>query len=221
MNLDELMTVWRSQDAAPLHGINETLLRLALRHEQANQQTQRRWERWISTGTSAFLVAALVGCLALMIHRSDGEGLTVLDFAIPIVGAAAILFWPGFLRTSHRAQARREQNFGESLRDQLNRQIAQTDYHARRIASPTHHLFTNLPAVVWTVAFFFAIVRINEKPLSDPWADVRIWLVFGGSLFACALLVAVSIAMQRRWVQRELLPRKSRLEELLKELDGQ
>jgi hypothetical protein len=37
MNLDALMEVWRSQDAAPLHGINETLLRLALRQDEAKQ----------------------------------------------------------------------------------------------------------------------------------------------------------------------------------------
>ena len=35
MNLDDLMAVWRSQDAAPLHGVNETLLRLALRQDEA------------------------------------------------------------------------------------------------------------------------------------------------------------------------------------------
>ena len=31
MTFDELMAVWRTQDAAPLHGLNETLLGLALR----------------------------------------------------------------------------------------------------------------------------------------------------------------------------------------------
>ena len=45
MNLDDLMEVWRSQDAAPLHGANETLLRLALRQDEANLQKSRRLER--------------------------------------------------------------------------------------------------------------------------------------------------------------------------------
>ena len=35
MNLDDLMAVWQSQDAAPLHGVNETLLQLALRQDEA------------------------------------------------------------------------------------------------------------------------------------------------------------------------------------------
>lgn len=221
MNLDDVMEVWRSQDAAPVHGINETLLRLALRQEEAKQQARRRWEKWISTGMGAFLIAAMACCLAVMIFRYDQETLTAWDLAIPIVGAAAVLFWPGFLRASHRAQARREQRFGESLRDQVDRQLAQLDYQARRVASPAHHVFTNLPAMVWTVAFFYAVVRISQEPSRDPWTDGRLWVVFGGSLFLIAVLVAGSIWMQRRWVERELLPRKRRLEALLTELDGQ
>ena len=38
MNLDDLMAVWRSQDAAPLHGVNKTLLHLALRQDEAKLQ---------------------------------------------------------------------------------------------------------------------------------------------------------------------------------------
>ena len=34
MNLDELMAVWKSQDAAPLHGVNQTLLHLTLRQDE-------------------------------------------------------------------------------------------------------------------------------------------------------------------------------------------
>ena len=38
MNLDDLMEVWRSQDASPLHGVNETLVRLSLRQDEAKLQ---------------------------------------------------------------------------------------------------------------------------------------------------------------------------------------
>lgn len=219
MKLDDLMEVWRSQDEAPLHGVNETLLRLALRQDEAKQRSQRRWENGISTGTSLFLVAVLAGCLGVLIHRSGEIGLSGWDVAIPIAGAAAIAIWPGFLRRSHREQVQREQRFGEALRDQICRQLAQLDYQARRMTSPRHHLFVNLPAFVWTLSFFFAIVRINEHPARDPWTDPRLWLVFGGSLLLCAVLVAISIAMQRRWVERDLLPRRRRLETLLHDLD--
>ena len=47
MNLDELMVVWQSQDAAPLHGVDKTLLHLALRQDEAKLQKERRRDRWI------------------------------------------------------------------------------------------------------------------------------------------------------------------------------
>ena len=58
--------------------------------------------------------------------------MTGWDFAIGIGGAAAALLAGGAMYVSHRAQARREQRFGESLRDQLNRRIAQLDDAATR-----------------------------------------------------------------------------------------
>ena len=75
MNLDDLMAVWRSQDAAPLHGVNETLLRLALRQDEAKLQKERRSERWIIYVLSAGVVAGMALFLAIMIYfhrRSTG-----------------------------------------------------------------------------------------------------------------------------------------------------
>lgn len=221
MNLNDLMEVWRSQDAAPLHGVNETLLRLALRRDEAKLQAQRRLERRIVYGMSGFFVAVMAVLLGFMLRPREASVLTRWDLGVPIIGAAAVLLWPGFLRRSHHAQAKREQRFGESLRDQLERHLAQLDYNARRVASPVHHLFTNLPAIVWSIAFFFAIVRINQKPYSEVWTDPRIWAVFGGSLVLAATLVTVSIRQQRRWMERQLVPHQRRLEALLKELDDQ
>ena len=43
MNLDDLMAVWKSQDAAPLHDVNKTLLHLALRQDEA--RLQKEWKR--------------------------------------------------------------------------------------------------------------------------------------------------------------------------------
>ena len=221
MNLDDLMEVWRSQDAAPLHGVNETLLRLALRQDEAKLQAQRRLENRIIYVMSAFFVAVMAFILAVMIYPYDDDVLTGWDFAIPIVGAAAALFWSRAMQVRHRAQMRREQSFGESLRDQLNRHIAQLDYYARRANSLAFHLVNNLPAMFWSVALFFAILRINEKPFSDAWTDPRVWVVFVGMVLFCVISMVATVWVARRVVKRDLLPHKYRLEALLKELDGQ
>jgi O-antigen/teichoic acid export membrane protein len=213
MSLDDLMEVWRSQDASPLHGVNETLLRLALRQDEAKLQAHRRVERRIIYVISAVFVAVMMAfCLFIMIS----DKLTGWDFAIPIVGAAAALLWPGALHVSYRTQAQREQGFGESLRDQLNRHIAQLDFHARRVDSLAYHLVSNLPTLVWFTALFFAILRINEKPF----IDAGIWVGIVATIFASAIVVPAGVWVQRRAVKRQLLPHKRRLEALLKELDA-
>ena len=137
MNLDDLMEVWRSQDAAPLHGVNETLLRLALRQDEAKLQAQRRRERWIIYVIERGSCRRHGGFLrddVRMLFYNDDDVITGWDFVIPIVGAAAALLVGVALYVSRRAQALREQRFGESLRDQLDRRIAQLDYGRRQPA---------------------------------------------------------------------------------------
>jgi hypothetical protein len=215
MNLDDLMEVWRSQDASPLHSVNESLLRLALRQEDAKLQAQRRWERWVAYLASAFFVAAMAFFLAVMIYPYDDDVLTGWDYAIPIVGAAAALIWGGAMYVSHRAQALREQSFGESLRDQLNRHIAQLDDQATTGVRLASVLVTALPPAICATAFLLATWRINDKAFSDDWP------LLVSLIFVCAYSSAASVWQARRSAQRDLLPRKRRLEALLKQLDGQ
>ena len=166
MNLDELMAVWRTQDAAPLHDVNKTLLHLALRQDEAKLQKERRRERWIIYLASAGFVAAMAVFLAMMIYTRDRNVMTVWDYALPIVGAAAALLAGGAMYVNHRAQARREQRFGESLRDQLNRRIAQLDDAATR-ARLTSVLVLVLMGGSAPMAIVLLGYRINQKPFSD------------------------------------------------------
>ena len=212
MNLDDLMAVWRSQDAAPLHGVDKTLLHLALRQDEAKLQKERRIERWITYVGSAGLVAVMAVFLFIMIDDNDPR--TDWDFAIPIVGVAAALLWGGAMYVSHGAQALRERSFGESLRDQLNRRIAQLDYQATRVVRLASVLVTALPPLVCATAIILAGWRINNEPFSDEW----VWIV--GGIFVCAIGSVAGVWQQRRLMERDLLPRKARLEALLKELDA-
>ena len=212
MNLDDLMAVWRSQDVAPLHGVNETLLRLALQQDEAKLQKERRIERWITYVISAVLVAVMAVFLSIMVYDDDPR--TDWDFAIPIVGAAAAVLWGAAMYVSHRAQALRERSFGESLREQLNRHIAQLDFQATRGVQLASVLVTALPPLVCATAIILAGWRINNEPFSDEW----VWIV--GGIFVCAMGSAAGVWAQRRSMERDFLPRKAHLEALLKELDA-
>ncbi|WP_414661767.1 hypothetical protein [Horticoccus sp. 23ND18S-11] len=218
MNLDELMSVWQSQDAAALHGLNETQLRLALRQDEAKRETWRRAERWIIYVMSAVFAAGmalfLVNMILLMLYRDAPNGLTGWDLALPVVGACAAVISGRAIQVGHRAQALREQRFGESLREQLNRSIAQLDYQATTLHR-TLMLVIGLLAGICPIALNLALSRLNEKPISDD-GYMTFWL----SLI-CVSGVALGVWQLRRGTREVVLPHKRRLEAQLKELDGQ
>jgi peptidoglycan/LPS O-acetylase OafA/YrhL len=212
MNLDDLMAVWRSQDAAPLHDVNKTLLHLALRQEEAKLQKERRRERWIIYVVSAGLVAVMAVFLGMMISTRERNVMTGWDLVIGIGGAAAALLAGVAMYVGHRAQARREQRYGESLRDQLHRRIAQIDDRATRARTA---LVTVLLGGIGGIAIILLGYRVNQKPFSDDG-----YIVLSTILMCVVLPVAAGVWELRRSVQRDILPRKHRLEALLRELDA-
>ena len=218
MSLDDLMTVWQAQDTAPLHGVDEARLRLALQQDEAKLQKQRRQARWflylLSAGFLAGFAMFFVMMLAMLFYGDD-DVIVAWDLAVPIAGATAALFMSVHLYVTHRARMRREQRFGDSLRDQLGRRIAELDREATEaIRTMTVSLIS---IFVFVTAFRLAIVRVNLDP-NEPFDD---W-----PRFVRGILIFVVIWMAGRWavrraVKRETLPRKRRLEALLKEIEGQ
>lgn len=217
MTLDDLMVVWRSQDASPFHGVNETLLRVALRQDEAKLQQQRRLTKWLVYLYSAVLIAGMAAFVVMMlgmIFFNDDDVIGGWDLSIPMVGAAAALFMGVHLYLTRRAQAQREQRFGDSLRDQLGRRLAQLDDELTRGPWQVSVFFI----AMWLsgLAIRIAGTRVNleiNEPF-DAWAAlVRMTLTF-------AVFWVISLWAVRRSVRRDLLPRKRRLEALLKELNG-
>jgi peptidoglycan/LPS O-acetylase OafA/YrhL len=212
-NLDELMAVWRSQEAAPLHGVNETLLRLALRQEQAKLQSQRRRDAWITYIVSAGLIA-IMAIFAMMMVFNDDDVIVSWDYAIPIAGGASAMLMGVALFVSRRRQMRHEERFGDSLRDQLGRRIAQIDYEATTGSRLANVLLAAIFA--GSTAILLAGMRVN----SEPDAPFDEWPAVVGMIVVSAICSLGGVWAQRQSVNRDLLPRKHRLEALLKELDA-
>jgi hypothetical protein len=210
MNIDELMSVWQSQDASPLHDVNKTLLHLALRQDEAKLQREQRRERWIIYVFSVALVVGMALFLYPMIYRERATG---WDFALAIGGTTAAFLTVCAIYLNHRAQLVREQSFGESLRDQLNRRIAQLDDQATG-AHRTNVLVILVIGGVCPAAILLFGWRINQKSVSD---DGYLLVTLTISV---VWAVASGVWALRRSVQRDILPRKRRLEALLKELDA-
>jgi hypothetical protein len=210
MNLDELMAVWKSQDAAPLHDVNKTLLHEALRQDEVRLQKARRRDRWFRYSSSAFVIGLMARFLTVMIQNHQRYVLTGWDYVIGIGGASAALLAGSVIYMGHRAQAQREQRFGESLRDQINRRLAQLD-DAATGARRRRVLVFVLMGVICPIALVYLVMQIKHKSFSDVgWVPVAL-------LILCVCSGAKSI---RRSVQ-QAISRKRELETLLKEIDGQ
>jgi hypothetical protein len=118
------------------------------------------------------------------------------------------------LYMSHRAQMLREQRFGESLRDQLCRHIAQLDYQATRDIWLGRALV--FAGFAGAIAIVLAANRVSMEP-NETFDD-------GGRIVRMILLGAVfsilAVRAARRRAKQDVLPSKQRLEALLKELDA-
>ena len=114
---------------------------------------------------------------------------------------------------NRKRQARRDHSFGESLRDQLNRRIAQLDGRATR-ARRTSELVLVMMGGICPIALVILGLRVNQQSFSDN------GFLAVSMIFICVGSVAAGVWEIRRQVQKDVLPRKHRLEGLLKELDG-
>lgn len=207
MTLDELMEVWRAQDDSPL--VDRALLHRALQQENAKVQRRRRRARRAMYLVSA-LVLALLGFCVAVITSSQGDGVrSVWDYLAPSIGAAAALVLVGAIHRTHRSQVARDKGFGESLRDQLARHIAQLEDEATR--GVRLGMVIVVSSTVCGMAVSFSGRRINGFPFSEDW--LRNGLIVAG-------LGALLIGWLHRSGQRAFLAQRRRLEALLEELDS-
>jgi hypothetical protein len=210
MNLDDVLASWQAQDEAPLYRVNGELLQQSLRQELAVMQRGLVTEARVTYGMSALMFAGMATLFLIMLYDNDPR--TWWDFVIAILGAATFALWGAHLYIGRRMLALRQRRFGASVRDDIARQITLLNYQIGRTWRPGGIVLSALPLSVGTIALILAAWRVNNEPFS--W-----WVQGGGVLF----VVASSVWghwVGRRKAERELLPRKRRLEALRQELDA-
>jgi O-antigen/teichoic acid export membrane protein len=208
-----MLKTWRTQDEKPLYGVNQDLLRLVLQHEQADLRRRLRWEQWSIYAGSALVLGFLLFflLLAFVLHYNG------LGTVVGGIGVAVILAGAGSLWLSRRRQAQRERGFGNSLREEIKRNLSLVDYQLSRHGRFGSSLLAMVPTTLGGVAVCWLSLQINTHP--NEWAKANgWWLKTGTFLFVLASGVLSAIWSSHKAKQR-LLPRKRRLSELLELLN--
>ncbi len=209
MHLDEVLDAWRSQDQAPLYGVDEGRLQQALREEEAKRRRGLVIEARTTYGFATLMFAGLALLFALMFYDDDPR--TWWDFLIVTLGAAAAVFAAANLHIGRRRLALRERQFGASLHDELGRHVALLDYELSRTWRMSAITRTMLPFYLCALALYLSIWRINNEPFN--WGTDGFQLV----VMSGAMWYAAWIA---RHAAQDVLSRRHRLEELLEKLDA-
>ncbi len=209
MDLDDLVGAWRSQDDAPLYSVDTDRLHQVLRQDLAALQRSLRYETLITYGLSSLMFVFMAIIAVMMVYDDDPR--TWWDFVLAILGAANFVYWGVHFYVSRRTLALRQRHFGVSLRDEIGRQIALLDYQIGRTRRPGGVLLAMLPVLIGAIAVILVVWRINNEPFD--------WWVQGGSILFLVPSFIWAAWEERRRAERETLPRKRRLEALLRELD--
>jgi len=208
MNLDEMLETWRAQEEAPLYGVNRDLLQLVLQHEQADLRRKLRWEQWAIYGISPLLFAGMAFFFALIYYDDDPR--TVWDYMAAGLGAGAALLWAGALWVSRKRQALRERRFGDSLQEEIRRNLSLVDYQLSRTGRWGASLLIQAPGMLIGTLIYWLGIQVNNQPFG--------WLEAG--LISVIVVASASEASRSsRKVKQELLPRRRRLSELLEVLN--
>jgi peptidoglycan/LPS O-acetylase OafA/YrhL len=208
MNFDQMIEAWRAQDEAPLYGVNRDLLQLVLKHEQADLRRELRREQWAVYGVSAGLLAFLAFIFAAIYHDDDPR--TVWDYVAAGLATVALLAGVGAQGVSRKRQALRERGFGNSLQEEIRRNLSLVDYQLSRTGRRDTALLTATPITLAGTLLYWLIVQINNNPFG--WYEAGIVLVVVGG----AVWSAISTS---REAEQALLPRRRQLSELLEALN--
>lgn len=207
MDFDEMLETWRTQDEKPLYGVNQDLLRLVLQNERATIRRKLRRDQWITylVGPVMALFAAFWLWVVIIKHGP------LLQTLAAGVGAATLAIWVGAFWLSHRRQAQRERGFGNSLKDEIGRNLSLLDYQIRNGRWGAGLLWT-LPVMIGASLIYWLTFQINTSTGFSWWNHAIMALCIVWSVVFTAYAVS-------REVKRKLEPRRERLRNLLDTLN--
>ncbi len=222
MQLEEVQAIWETQIAKPVFALNDFGLHMAL------YQTRDRARRRLFWGNhfpffvgSLFLLGALALIFLAFLFQAPGERfpMNAWDGLAILVGAMATLIAASSMYASRRNHEQNQNVFAPSLRQEIERGIAQVEFE---ISTQTGPLVRRNAALMSLggLGLLWGGVRLNGAPLQweSLWPGETLWPVLFFALLVSARFL-FGIPANRRRKEKELLPRKRALEALRAKLD--
>jgi hypothetical protein len=210
MNFDEMLETWRVQDKVPLYGVNRDLLRLGVPREQADLRrglSRELWGvYWAALGTSAAWLGVVFGLLFAAISWGEVTP-TVWDYVAVGIGIGTMLLSAGAYWVSRKRQALCEHGFGNSLQEEIRRNLSRVDYQLSRYGRWASLLMYSPMGLAGILTFWVFIFRIAGKPFG--------WLQAAGCLF----FIVPWWVMWSIWFKKRLLAYRQRFSQLLELLN--
>ena len=207
MDFDQILESWKAQDDKPIYGVNGDLLRLVLQGERDKIRRALRRDQWIT-----YLVGpgmALFGAVWLWIAIANG--VPALYSIAAAVGAIAFATWVIAFWVSRRRQAARERAFGNSLKDEIGRNLSLVEYQIANGRWGAALLWTT-PVMVGALLIYWLTFQVNTDTGMSAWMHV---FMVGCMVWS----IGFTAWAGDREVKRKLEPRRQHLRELLDALD--
>jgi hypothetical protein len=212
MQLEELQAIWETQTERPVFSVNDFGLHLAL--YQVRERARRRlfWGGYFPGFVCSLL--GLVGLLVLFVSfyfkdPANDFPMNAWDGLAFLVAVIALVLCASSMYTSQRKHEKEQSVFAPSLRQEIERGIAQIDFETSTDSSRMAWRYVALVCLA-VILMSWEVGRLNGDPL--PW-DV-LWMT--GGLVVATLVALVPASRQ---AVKEGLRRKRPLEELLAKLD--
>jgi hypothetical protein len=210
MDYDEMLEVWRAQDETPPYRVNPDLLQIVVQQEHAGLRRGLGWELW-AIPWALWMVAIAMQAIAFALLFAATRGWTttnVWDYVAMGIGLGVVVVWPVAYWMSHKRQPPRERGFGNSLQEEIRRNLSRVDYQLSWYGRLGPSLLMSAPLWVAVILFFWASLRMTDKPFS--------WLPF----FIIAWVFLLPMGGTSRHLKKQLLTRRRRLSQLLELLNA-
>ena len=207
MNLDDALSIWRTQNDTPNFEVKREALLLDLQREDERVLRQLKRERLLTYGMSILIIGGLSFIFLLMAHDDDPR--SVWDFVAAGMAVAAIGIWGVTAFISEWRLRKQVGSYATTLQEELNRNLALVRFKLSIFGGAKKALVQSAPFLVGITLLFLLIIRINNQPFGF----AQLWPL----LVTLPVMILITYHTGRS-ARADLLSRKEKLEELARDL---